>query len=246
MGPFDYLVGATAYLYAYEPDGGLRFPDTAAQIAEHFEKKYDHSIDIALANRILEELSRLEFIGLTIDKYAGELIEFDQDKFNSRYDSLSKENQKVFISIHSQALDFYERAISNEKLWKDLSLETDSGALSEDRGALDRIPASDRIVTISHNSEDGQVLALSLTQIIDDLEKNNSIAAEAGGDRERLLAEAKASRELLRGETISSDKLKFLVLRFFEEIAKKFREQTATWTLDQVFSVLLKILDLLK
>ena len=247
MSAFDYILGAVAYIYAYEREDGYKFSSDPIALSKDFADKYDHELPKEVADRVVDELDRLEFISLIRDKYAGTILQFDQDKFNSRYSNLADRSYRKFLSLAQPAPEIYLKAISNPQLWNDLGEEGDF-ATESDRDAVqqERIPASDRLVTVSHNSDEGQLLQLSLDQIISELETNNAIAAEAGEDRERLIAEARASRELVLGEKISTGKLQSLVLSFFQEIGKKFREKASEWSVDKVISVLLKILELLK
>ena len=139
--------------------------------------------------------------------------------------------------------EVYRRTIKNDRFWSDLEAAINGGDTQQ---VLDLVPASDRIVTILHNSEEGKVLISAIDNVIDNLETNNEIAAQAGQERDRLISEGKASRQIILGVDVSAKNLKNLVWSFFKEISIKFRAKSADWGVDKAMDLIEKILDLFK
>jgi hypothetical protein len=238
---FDYIVAASAYVFVYESDE-LTFPEDEAAFQKSFQEFYRKEIDKDIARRILLELSNLGLIAVRHEKYAGTIISFKQGDFDQRYVELAESGYAKFIRPGDNANEIYRRTLNNNDFWRDLADEYQGIDAQPDPN----IPASDRVVTLSHNSEQGKLIIGALDRISDDLQTNNQIADEAGQDRDRLVAEAKAAKELIKGDRISISKLRTMIWSFFKEISDKFREKAAEWSVDEVLAVLAKILEMLK
>ena len=240
--PIEYVVAAAAYQHCLLKSGEFEFPKTVEDFVISLNSFYNCSIDKDIAAGVLRRLAALDFVVMRNDKYAGVIISAQQDSFDSRYLALCELKPEIFVRPMNDAWIFYSKSMNNPLLWADLSGE----AIENISNIDNNIPASDRVVTLTHNSEESRTVISAIECVVDDLETNNEIASEAGESRERLVSEGKAAIELIRGEKISWLKANGLILEFLKEIAKKFSSKVADWGLDGAIQIMHKILDLLK
>ncbi len=91
-------------------------------------------------------------------------------------------------------------------------------------GASDQnvIPASDRLVTINHNSEAYLDLDHSLIRLINLVETSNSYREKDSIDQQQKLAELKALSELLKAPRVSPSKIQILAGAAFGFLIEQF------------------------
>ena len=245
---FEYLVGATAYIFVYPQNDDERFPDSFERVQEAFQRFYDKALDLDRVKRVVRELARLSFITLVEDRYAGEVIEANDHHYDTRYRFLSDRKYKKFFKVSDSAGTIYRKVLSNPLFWEDLATDEAEELAAPEPGELnvEEVPAADRVVTISHNSEEGQILELSVSHIVGDLETNNAVANEAGDERDRLIAEGKATHGLLKAERISLSNLRTLIWNFFQEVAKKFEGRAVEWSVDKALMILSKLFEMME
>ena len=239
---YNYLVAAAAYVFAYEEDE-VEFPDNEAELSKRFLEFYGKEISVELSRRIIFSFGEVGLIGVVEEEYAGLIISFDQSNFDSTFGRLADAKHGKFIDVSQSAGEVYRRTINNDRFWADLETALKDGG---DQQAIKLAPASDRIVTILHNSEEGKLLISSIDKIVDNLETNNEVAAQAGQDRDRLISEGKASRQIILGVEVSAKNLKNLVLSFFKEIYAKFKAKSAEWGVDKAMDLIEKIIEFIK
>ncbi len=99
----------------------------------------------------------------------------------------------------------FKRVFKSDQFWKDFSAQIDDqqaaiGSISiVDVAEAEVIPASDRIVTLSHNQQ--LELDEASTELIDGLSKENSVDGDADL-KDRLLGQIRAARELIRATSV--------------------------------------------
>ncbi|MBD8618091.1 hypothetical protein IFT67_04075 [Sphingomonas sp. CFBP 13728] len=205
---------------------------------------YKVSFDAHAVDLILRQLSKWKMANIVDDEYAGELIQLGRARSDEAWDEA---DSVILGRAWEGGGGWFDRVFRNEKFWSAVEHElTDNlGAPIVTEPVNDPVPASDRIVTISHNSPEGTLIVSAINTALLDLDQNNLIAAEAGGERERLVAEGKASIELLKGERIKRGALIEVVWKFLKEIMSKFKEKSIDWGVDKSVAILEKMLDLL-
>lgn len=245
VSPIDYLAAAVAE--EIRRPSGIEVTDLAA-IKTIFAKRGVELVDND-AQRVALRLQSLGFLRVVKDEYAGQYYEpASAGVMPFRIDRLKKnESAPGFIYALSGGPTLLSRAFANQKFWSDFEAGLDEEPEQGLQGTfdVDQVPASDRIVTLSHNSPEGQALAQAVQAVVDDLNVNNAVADEAGPERERLIAEGKASIELLRGERLRKSALIELIWKFLKEVAAKFKEKAVDWGVDHALEVMAKMMDLL-
>ena len=206
--PLDYLVAGAAY----ELHGPLQSASPPKYI-DSFRKRILEQLGISisedLAVETLKKLKNLGLINVVTDKYAGTTITYQQANYDHRYLELTSTNPNSLLNkARIGGYEWIKRVLNSKLFQSDLEDQLlqnfahieGENAPDEVSAILDKVPASDRIVTILHNSEDGIFISSQLQQIQDDLEKNNEIAVIAGDERDTILGETKAVVEIVRSE----------------------------------------------
>ncbi|WP_156405261.1 hypothetical protein [Sphingomonas sp. Root710] len=242
--PTDYLVAAITYRFAQEGTD-FDFPDNFADLKKDLDIYFSIDIDHSFLRHAVEIMDKIGIISFTEDRYAGESLSAKQDDIDDYYKKAAEDEGTVFVPISEKASEFYDRVFENKQFWIDLQNQI-SSEISGDIRKLTAVPASDRVVTILHNSEEGRVIEESLDLIISDLNLNNEIASSAGADRPRFIAEAKAAKELVRGESVRKSALIEILWKFLREISAKFKEKIGDWGIEKVLQLLDDMLDLIK
>ncbi|MBB3860442.1 hypothetical protein GGQ88_001708 [Novosphingobium hassiacum] len=113
--------------------------------------------------------------------------------------------------------------------------ESEWGHLRSDQAST-AIPASDRIVSLSHN----QVAELEnpLSEVIDAVEKTNG-DPDSPGFRERVLGQLRAGRELIRAGTIKSYLLYTVLLSALAEVAARNKGTAIEATINTLVELLI-------
>lgn len=243
-GPLDYLVAAASYRYSYIEEKDFSFPSSAMELARELGDYYQANVDVGVAERVIQEMSRLGILSYSQDKYAGPEISANSENIDSKYEEMSLKDPQIFRPLSLGTREFFIRVLANPVFWTDVNEQLVHEAVGDH--TKDIIPAADRFVTILHNSDEGKLIDASLDMVINDLNHNNEIADSAGSDRPRFIAEAKASREVLRGETIRRSALIEVVWKFFRELLGRFKQKASDWGIEKVISLLDQMLDLIK
>lgn len=239
----DYLTAAVAYQHCLQNEDSWTFPKEASELCSSFEGFYSKKIEKRAADLVFRRLADFGLIQIREDRYAGLVVIVEQDAYDSRYLSCCDEFPSIFIRPRHEAWQFYRKAMASDDFWHDLGIELKNQ--SEDpiqKNFVSQIPASDRFVTLTHNSPEAKEIDGVIECIVTELRESNSIAEIAGADRDRLVAEGNASRDLLRGEQISWDKMRTLVLTFLKEVSKKFKDEAISWGVSKAIALISKLL----
>lgn len=236
--PIDYLVAGIALELSrwtnYE-----RMPLDVSEFGLVFKSAFDVELADEWSEKLIGRLAQLQFVNVDDDKYIGRTISTSKATIEYRFGRVARQ-ANIFGRARANGREWLKRVFSASAFWEDLAQSPASEPDSEDM--LGEIPASDRTVTVLHNSEDGKVLNSGLDLIEQDLSTNNEVADEAGEDRERLLSEVKASRTLLWSERLRVDVLRSVILKFLKEISEKFKVKSVDWGVSQMIDVIEHIL----
>ncbi|WP_156678969.1 hypothetical protein [Sphingomonas profundi] len=236
----EYVASALAYHF-YLRDEKIGGPSSLSDLKATFKNEFDHELS---DKAVLETASWLEensFIKLYNDRYAGMLLSYDQNDFNAAYRQFrEKLPESILARGWSFNFELFSKVFSQSRFWQDL--EDDSEKVQSEK-AFGLIPASDRTVTVLHNSSEGADISAGLLLIEDELSTNNQVASDLGEDRDRLLGEVKASRLIIWSQHIRADVLSGLILGFLRELIKRIPEKAASLGVDRIIKLIEKILD---
>jgi hypothetical protein len=84
------------------------------------------------------------------------------------------------------------------------------------------VPASDRIVSRSDNQQQIEEIAAGIDELVVELKQDNEVGAALGDDRDLIISEANASKELVRGDRFRVARLAQLLVPALKFLADKF------------------------
>jgi len=145
------------------------------------------------------------------------------------------ENQ---LSKKESYLSFLKRGIfveAPEKLGEPVKAYIDLQVIETDSN--NNAPASDRMVSINHNSAEYQQTETALTELMDKIRSNNEFNEREPNQRNQVLAELRAAQELIKADQVSTRKVDALVTGTFIYLIEKFADApigelaSSTWAL---------------
>lgn len=167
----------------------------------------------------------------TKDKYIKEFIA--NDPVSSRLSKLGR-----------TALDRALHKVSSELGWSKI-LEVNDESNSE-YSALEfhdihrrdfQVPASDRVVTISHNQQ--QEIIVAVNDVEEALKKENSIEGDSAV-RERFIAQISAGRELIRASSVRAYLVYETLVRLLGALIQKYKDKALGVTAAKLLDLLLE------
>jgi hypothetical protein len=192
----DYLAGALVVEMRRAHSTGS--VNTVEKLKTIFSNKYAYPITQIQVEAGVRRLAALGLLNLVEDDYAGSVLRpIFEPNITLRLLDLHKEEELTELNkAVAGSQDLLPRVFSNPRYWSDLQEEIEPS--SEDEG-MDLgqviVPASDRLVSVSHN----QYAAIDppLAELVEAVERDNGLPDEPGF-RERVLGHIRAGREFLR------------------------------------------------
>lgn len=96
-------------------------------------------------------------------------------------------------------------------------------------------PASDRIVSLDHNSSEYQIVMKKLEELKDTLRKNNQLAIEEPQDQSRVIAEISAAQDLLKAPRVRVDIVKDIIVTALKYIGHKIADNIVDIAIKAIF-----------
>jgi len=184
-----------------------------------------NDIQAELAARRLEQLG---FLYRFSDQYAGiYFVPPNSINFLLRISAVEKAlPDSQFVKALHGGKRLFQRVFANPKYWQDLSDELEDNR-SDETGQMpepshDYVPASDRVVTLSHNHQ--LELEETSTGLIDTLSKENSIDGDAGL-KDIFLGQLRAGRELIRAQTFRAFLLYETLMTILGGLIERYKDQ---------------------
>ena len=142
---------------------------------------------------------------------------------------------KRIRTLRSDALGRALRRLAEENSWTTVSL---AAGQAEDAATTSvAIPASDRIVTLNHNQAD-EIVAATDT-VIDGLQTENSIDGDAEL-RDRFLGQLRASRELVRAQSVRAYLLYESVVGVLGALIERYKDQAIAEAAKKLLDLLIE------
>lgn len=166
-------------------------------IVSFFRAKFGIGVPESAAIEAAMRIAQLGLARAYLDPYAGFTFEPDTSlTILIKLGRIDKEVNSDFFRALAGKERLLSRVFDNSQFWADLNNQSapkDDGFVISSHDVV--IPASDRIVTISHNQY--QSIEPEATKLIEQVEADNGLPDEPGF-RERVLGHIRAGRELLR------------------------------------------------
>ena len=174
-----------------------------ADIITFFRDKFGIDVEEAAAGEAAMRIAQLGLAKAYNDPYAGFIFSPDSNlTILINIGKIDNEQNADFLRALAGKEPLLSKVFANSNFWKDLrnqSSQNDDAMIADATNAA--IPASDRIVTLSHNQY--QAIEPETTKLIEQIENGNGVPDEPGF-RERVLGHIRAGRELLRVGTFDA------------------------------------------
>lgn len=238
--PSDYLVASAVSLMRQADNSSL---ETLEDIKKIVEAQFPAHLDEARLKFLARELERYGFIAITSDKYAGDYITPSTGwSVGYRLNKL-KEAQDDHGLLY--ALDGGNRllnlAFQSGEYWGDLDQEIQDTPQVLAEPEVKAIPASDRIVSLSHNQF--KEIDEPTGELLEQLEKDNGIP-DHPGLKERLAGQISAGRELLRSGEFQLDIFKATMVAGLSELKDRYGDHAIGAAASALLTLILHVLGL--
>jgi hypothetical protein len=204
-----------------------KIASSAQQSVSHYDADFPFDMG-SVAHSIFRELLTAEVIVQEGDYFAGEYFKLDLQKY------INHRSQALAVSLTFQKAQrvgngFYTAVFSNFR-----SLKNDPDTAPNFGVSL---PASDRIVTLGHNSI-GELDGAS-TDLIDLVAAESDLVGDQNV-RDQFLGQLKAGRELIREKTFSAYLLHQTVMSLLGRLIEKFKGQAIGEAAKVLFALLVE------
>ncbi len=221
----------------------VRTMNRSESFAEFFEALYNRKIPAENLEATLKMMADVKLIDIDDDPFAGRYISLQKTAFTSQFKLIAEELPDSPIAIILRAKrPWIDSVLANEEFWK-VAAAPPTGAASDDDHDLDEIPASDRSVTLLHNSPERAEIEHGLSDLVETLRTSNEVADQLGEERERISWELEAAKVAIRSERIRVGYIKDSVLKTLRELGKKLKEKAIDLGVDKLISLFEMILD---
>lgn len=224
----DYLAVSVALaLRAEAASRGL--PRNRSDLRSIFVDRYGWALEDPELEKALAKLARWGFVEISFDRYAGESLRFTRLSTDEALHGIKPVELGEFIkSARVQGVSFFKQVFANAHFWEDLAgdavpelLQTDliaDGPVNNDNS----IPASDRVVSISDNRREVELLTSDIKGLVDEISTSNEVGMELGDERDLLKGELIAAETLVSQPVFRLGKLHILVMPVLRFLADKF------------------------
>ena len=190
---------------AVEDELRERLSALVAGILPEFETEY-----APLAARLFDELLEVGVVEKIDDEFAGAYFKVRADVWQS-HRSATLNSSEIYKKSKTIGPNFFSDALGNYANWH---------SPADFASAIGIVaPASDRIVSLTHNQIDE--IDKPLTKFIEDLDHDNGIP-EAPGVKERILGQIRAGRELILAGSFKAHILYVTLLSGLAELIKRY------------------------
>lgn len=238
----DYLTAAAAILMRNEASQWSTIDDVRSAV----ESFYKISITPQQADYLVFLLERSNLLRVTRDRYAGTYVTPPPSgAILLRIETLRGERSTPdgLGYVLRGGVPLVSRALQNGEFWDDLNSEIDAHGNNDFDGAsvTTEIPASDRVVTLSHNQFNE--IDEPTGALLKELERDNGIPDQPGL-KERLMGQISAGRELLRAGEFSLEIFRLTMLTGLTELKDKYGDHAIGAAASALLTLILHILGL--
>lgn len=241
--PADYLVAAAVTQMRAADNSAL---ETLDDLKNAVEKNFPAYLEGERLNYLARMLESYGFITVTTDEYAGDYITpLSGWGVSYRLNKIKEADPKHgIIFALDRGYTLIERAFSNEKFWSDLDAKIASQGDTKFETILDNpeeIPASDRIVSLSHNQF--KEIDEGTAELLEALERDNGIP-ENPGLKERLVGQINAGRELLRAGEFQLAIFQATMLSGLKEVSDRYGDHVIGAAASALMTLILHVLEI--
>ncbi len=219
MQPIEYLVAATVVAVRRRATIAA-LPQTSEDLKDLIEKTFSIKISDVVFRDLILNLRASSLLRVVHDDYAGEIFTI----LKTRMDKPSGDLAEVLTKAEWGGNSLLGRVFSNDKYWEDLSrfINQQSEVNQEPDGIENSIPASDRLVTLTHNQ------AVEIEEKTDEIINHVSALNQMDGEpnlRELVLGQLRAGKELIQAGTFRVYALESTLIEGLRFIAKRYERE---------------------
>ena len=241
--PVDYLIASAVSLMRSADNSKF---ETVADLKAAVEEHYPVHLDETRLFYLAKSLERFGFVQITSDQYAGDYITPTTGwGVSYRLNKLREANpDHGLLYVLNGGERLLRLAFGNASFWGDLDAEIASGPI--DAEALDsapqvEVPASDRLVSLSHNQF--KEIDEPTGTLLEELDRDNGIP-DYPGLKERLVGQIRAGRELLRAGEFQLDMFRSTMVAGLAEIKERYGDHVIGAAASAILTVILHVLGL--
>jgi hypothetical protein len=239
--PTEYLLAAAVSVMRSADNSGL---ETLPDLKNRMESEFSVSLDSIRLNYMAKRLEKYGFIQITSDQYAGDYITpltgwGVSYRLNKIKESGASQGLAYVLERGSRLM---ERAFSNSQFWKDLDAEIAASEIEgedDEISVADVIPASDRLVSLSHN--EFKEIDEPTGALLEELERDNGIPDQPGL-KERIVGQIRAGRELLKAGEFVMSTFKATMIAGLEELKSRYVDHAISAAAGALLTLILHIL----
>ncbi len=209
-----------------------------------FLEAYGYEISDDAISDALERMGDGKLLSVDNDQFAGTYITVQKTAFSSQFKEVAQVIPASPLGIALRAKrPWLENVFGNERFWEELNAPQDENEHDDRISEQSPVPASDRTVTLLHNSPERIEIESAMQSLSEKLRTSNEIATELGDDRERLSAELEASQAGLRPEKIRAGFIRDTVLKVLRDIGTKLKDKAIELGVDRLIALFEIILE---
>jgi hypothetical protein len=225
--PESYIVAALGLAISESSADAVRALNKSSDFEDFFKEAYGYVIPPSALSSIITMMHETDLITIDDDAFAGEFISTQKTAFSTQFRRLAEQVPKSPLAVVLRAKrPWIEKVFSSEAFWEELKQIDDRPSVEQVGSEINiAVPASDRTVTLLHNSPERLEIQADLGEIADTLRTSNEIASELGDDRERIVAELSSVEAGLASERIRVGFIHSSVMPVLTELGLKLKDK---------------------
>ncbi|WP_353204466.1 hypothetical protein [Sphingomonas sp.] len=234
----DYVAAAVVNQMRQQPLTEL----TSLQVMrEMFGAAYQRDLTEEHADIVARRLEQLGFLERVNDEYAGTyFIPVSSLNILMKTSTIAtNEPESQLAKGLKGGGRLLNRVFANPKFWEYFrgELGRPDSIIDEGRAETSEIPASDRIVTLSHNQQ--IEIEASADALISDVSKENSVGGD-GELRQIVLGQLRAGRELIRAQSFKAYLLYQTLFQVLGSLIERYKGQAIAQTAKKLLDLLIE------
>lgn len=256
------IIGDISDEFTFLVDNARAIVGSWEEVKARSVEKIGFEISEELFSEAIRTLSRCGLVRITNDDFSGAYLKISADKFNvfvkkvnEEFDRAKEDGDELYILRNVHDFPMANAWLTHELL-EDYSELGDSWLRKAFDGLRDRVaevggaenleeyqqidtvaPASDRIVTLSHNQNEEMIKAVENVEGL--LKHENSIDADTSM-RERFVAQLAAGRELLRSSSVRAYLVYETLVRMLGTLIQKYKEKALGVAAEKLLNLLIE------
>ena len=227
-----YVIAAVLHHISNNTNSPFLRAQTHVGLNNNLNTTYNSKVKDDIVIQALETLEELGIATRISDPFTADFFQVNEVEADAYFEAQAAIDGSVFAKANAIGASFFQQALSA------IAKLSDEGDYSK----TVFIPASDRLVRISDNHDYYVEVDELIDETIKAVETNNEVGEVLADDRDRISAELKSGKELIRGSTIRLRALFEILIKPLRFIAQKFSESALGETAKKLIQLLFEAL----